>query len=147
MRTITGELTDVVEVTSDLKVTGAVSAGANIAAGKHLVVEGAAAGRFLLGEDAYLTVNGSFAGEIIESDGLAILNGMAVLNPADVPGELAIGVGSLVVTDDRHFKLNPDGTLSELGGDHQAVSLDVNADEVCGFDTELGMFVPLDLDR
>ncbi|MHB1328056.1 MAG: hypothetical protein ACYC2K_07625 [Gemmatimonadales bacterium] len=147
MRTITGELTDVVEVTSDLKVTGAVSAGANIAAGKHLFVQGAAVGRFLLGEDAYLTVNGSFTGEIVESDGLTTLNGMAVLNPADVPGELVIGVGSLVVMDDGHFKLNPDGTLSEVRGDHQSVSFDVRTDEVCGYDTELGIFVPLDGDR
>ena len=147
MLTITGELTDLVEVTSDLKVTGTVSAGANIAPGKHLVVVGSAVGRFVLEDDAYLTVNGSFTGEIVDSDGLTTLNGMAVVNPGDVPGELAIGVGSLVVTDDGRFRLKRDGTLLEVVDDQQTLSLDVNADEVCDYDPKLDIFVPSDVDR
>ncbi|SEO09561.1 hypothetical protein [Cryobacterium luteum] len=147
MLTITGELTDVVEVTRDLKVTGTVSAGANIAPGKHLVVVGAAIGRFVLEDDAYLTINGSFTGEIVDSDGLTTISGMAVVNPGNVPGELAIGVGSLVVTDDGRFRLNRDGTLSEVFDDGQTLSLDVNTTEVCDYDPDLGIFVSLNVDR
>lgn len=148
METVTGKFEDLLRVDSNLTVQGTMTNGAEVVAGKHLVVHGVFAGPLDVGKEGFCTVNGTFAGTVSSNEGLLLLYGM-VSTPLDASfGKVVVGIDSLVTgKDGQLYTLLPDGALEAVVGDVQAGSHNITSDKICAYNPDHDRFVPLPLDN
>ncbi len=122
---------------------GSIEAGATVPSGVSSVLYGAFAGPLDVQQNAIFTVHGSFMGSVSQNDGTLILSGQIGVSPSQIPGNVAVCVGSLLTFDRPKF-LRSDGSLEGVPGTGK-VNISVNADasSACVFDHARGIFIPL----
>lgn len=146
VETVTGEFENVVRVDSNLTVQGALSKGAEILTGAHLVVHGTFAGPLDVAKDGFCTVKGVFTGTVSSNEGLLLLYGV-ISTPLDPSfGKVVVGIDSLITGNDgRLYTLLFDGSLEAVVGDVRAGSHNITGDNICAYDAEQDRFLPLPL--
>ena len=135
-----GEYKDLV-VIGELTVQGSVSGRIDVQDGAHLVVQGSISGMLHVAADAIVNIQGLASGEVSINDGLILIAGMTTWGMGNIPGRVAVAVGTLVAPEGHTpLVIRPDGTLASPPD-----SIDVRTapDEYCYFDHELQQFVPL----
>lgn len=148
METVSGEFEDLLRVDSNLKVQGVLSNGAEVRAGRHLVVHGVFAGPLDVGKAGFCTVKGTFTGTVASNEGLLLLYGV-VSTPLDASfGKVVVGIDSVLTgKDGQLYTLLPDGELEAIVGDVQAGSHNIRGDKICTYEPDRDRFVPLPLEN
>jgi hypothetical protein len=148
MKNITGEISEFLVVESPTTVNGAVSAGATVRTGQHLIINGRLLGPLTLEKDAFCTVYGMFGGTIEPGDGLAMLYGMVNTPPSEAQGDLAVGINSLILQEDgKLYTLRAEGNLEEVVGDVPEGSHSINGGELCIYLPWEGKFSPVPIEK
>jgi hypothetical protein len=132
---------ELVEASGRRRITGAIRSGITLANGANVEVQGVVAGPVTIGDDAVLTVLGSFVGDPVVNEGMLILHGQMDIDPDSIGGYLAVGIGSVLTGGGGAYVLDEDGALHRVSGKDN--SLKVQADQVCYWDKVNHCFVPL----
>lgn len=141
MTTRRGNFADQLDVVGKDTIQGAVQAGATIRTGSTLTVKGAAAGHFVIEEDAILSVQGTLSATFDNRGTVLVAGVMTVGFPRT--GNLAVAVGT-ILTDHPHgtVQLQADGSLMRMDGGHYD-NVNVRSTYMA-LDREAGEFVALD---
>lgn len=110
------------DVPASRRVHGRIREGATVRSRAQLTVLGSFEGPVTIEPDAVLTVQGAYNGRIDSNKGTLILYGQVGLDISAIVGQLAVGIDSLVTTDDGAYRLAADGQLIPVTGNQPAGS-------------------------
>jgi hypothetical protein len=133
------------EIDSEGIIRGALLGGVTVSSGVKATIYGLLRGPVYVGADAGITIFGMFHGDVLSNDGVLIVNGMLGVAPEDIPGDLAVSIGSVLNHDgEQPFRLTDDGSLSPIPPTDRRITLDNDGSAgICAYDRDRGTFVPV----